>query len=166
MSWSSFQSGSDNNKTLGTSSHRWSFVYAGNGATNTSDGREKENVQELSYGISDIMKLRSVSFTWKEKPQWGTKLELIAQEVDAVIGEVIIKENLEPILDENGNEIDKTDRYGIFYSNLIPVLIKATQEQQKLIEQQQVQLQQLIEDNRLKKKKKKKKKSLGLPDSK
>ncbi|MCF8278685.1 MAG: tail fiber domain-containing protein [Flavobacteriales bacterium] len=147
FSASFFQPASDNNKTLGTASNRWSVVYAGNGTINTSDGRDKENVRELGYGIADLMKLRPVSFTWKEKPQWGTKLGLIAQEVDEVIDEVVIQGNLEPIYNDAGEEIDKTDRYGIFYSDLIPVLIKATQDQQLLIEKQQAQIDALIKDN-------------------
>jgi len=39
-----------------------------------------------------------------------------------------------PIEDENGNLLPNDDKYGIFYSDLIPVLIKAIQDQQQIID--------------------------------
>lgn len=44
---SSFRPQTDNDKSLGTSSQRWSTVYAGTGAINTSDARQKQQVREL-----------------------------------------------------------------------------------------------------------------------
>jgi hypothetical protein len=82
------------------------------------------------------MKLRPVSFNWKEKPQWGTKIGLIAQEVKDVVKEVVVQGDMDVFKDENGNALPNNDKYGIFYSDLIPVLIKAIQEQQELIQQQ------------------------------
>ena len=43
-----FSPGSDNAQTLGSSSHRWSVVYAGTGTINTSDAREKTAVAPLT----------------------------------------------------------------------------------------------------------------------
>ncbi len=40
--------GADNTQTLGSASFRWSVVYAGTGAINTSDAREKTEVQPLT----------------------------------------------------------------------------------------------------------------------
>ena len=40
--------GTDNTQTLGTAVNRWSVVYAGTGAINTSDSREKQQVRDLS----------------------------------------------------------------------------------------------------------------------
>lgn len=42
------RTGSDNAQTLGTSSYRWSVVYAGTGTINTSDAREKTPVTLLT----------------------------------------------------------------------------------------------------------------------
>lgn len=39
---------SDNDRTTGSATRRWSVVYAGTGAINTSDEREKQQIQELS----------------------------------------------------------------------------------------------------------------------
>jgi hypothetical protein len=127
--------GEDNDYYLGTSSRKWITVYAVNGTINTSDARNKSNIADLNYGLAEIMKLHPVSFTWKENPQWGTKLGLIAQEVKEVVKEVVVQGDLDPGTDESGNPLPKNDEYGIYYSDLIPVLIKAIQEQQKVIDE-------------------------------
>ena len=88
-----------------------------------SDRRLKTNVEDLDYGLSDIEKLRTVAYNWKEDPNGQVKLGLIAQEVLEVIPEVV----------NVGDDANQT--LGVRYSNLIPVLIKAIQEQQKIIVQ-------------------------------
>jgi hypothetical protein len=45
---SSATPGTDNNRTLGSASSRWSVVYAGTGTINTSDAREKTTVTALT----------------------------------------------------------------------------------------------------------------------
>lgn len=45
---SSYQPVSDNARTLGGASNRWSTVYAGTGSINTSDAREKQQIRGLS----------------------------------------------------------------------------------------------------------------------
>ena len=112
----------DNAFTLGTSSFRWSTIYAANGVINTSDGRLKSNIQRLDYGLESIMKLEPVSYTWKDGTDRNRKLGLIAQDVDKVISEVVDKGT------------DPAQTLGINYSELVPVLIKAIQEQQKQID--------------------------------
>lgn len=126
--------GRDNISTLGSSLKRWSTVYAVNGTINTSDAREKENVKELTYGLAEIMKLRPVSFTWKNDKAYGTKLGLIAQEVEPVLKEVVKKEYFTTHDEKTGKDITSDEyRYGIYYSDIIPVLIKAIQEQEAKI---------------------------------
>ena len=138
-----FRSSNNNVKSLGDAFDRWTTVYATNGTINTSDAREKSNILNINYGLAEVMKLRPVSFTWNEHPNWGTKLGLIAQEVKEVVKEVVVKGNIDPQFDENGNEMPNIDKYGIYYSDLIPVLIKATQEQQQMIEEMKKQLDEL-----------------------
>jgi gas vesicle protein len=67
------------------------------------------------------MKLHPVSYKWKKGNQ-NVNLGLIAQEVQKVIPEVV----------DVGDDKDKT--LGMKYTELIPVLIKGMQEQQKLID--------------------------------
>jgi hypothetical protein len=123
--------GKDNFSSCGGSWARWSSVYAVNGTINTSDAREKENVKDLSYGLAEVMKLRPVSFTWKNDEAYGTKLGLIAQEVEPVLKEVVKKEYFTKHDEKTGKDVTSDEyRYGIYYSDIIPVLIKAIQEQQ------------------------------------
>jgi hypothetical protein len=133
----------DNDAYLGTATHRWSVVYAGTGTINTSDERDKSNITNLDYGLAEVLKLRPVSFNWKEKPQWGTKLGLIAQEVKDVVSEVVVHGELDTFKDENGNPQPKSDKYGIYYSDLIPVLIKAIQEMNTNAEEQNALIKKL-----------------------
>ena len=45
--------------------------------------------RQLEYGLEDIMKLRPVSYSWTTRPESGTKLGLIAQELETVIPEAV-----------------------------------------------------------------------------
>ena len=102
--------------TIGTSTYKWDVIYACNGTISTSDAAMKENIREIPYGLDAVMALRPVSFTWKNDPGYGTKLGLIAQEVRDVIGEVV----------KTGDD----GTMGIFYSDLIPVVVKAIQDEE------------------------------------
>jgi hypothetical protein len=64
----------DNDDGLGSSTNRWVDLWAVDGTINTSDAREKSNIQNLGYGISDLMSLRPVSYSWTANPERGTKL--------------------------------------------------------------------------------------------
>jgi len=106
-----------------------------------SDRREKENIIDLTYGLKDVLKLKPVSFTWKSKAIEGTQVGLIAQEVQEVIPEVVISQEF--TTNNDGNQVAlTTDRLSVAYSELIPVLIHAIQEQQQIIEAQKQQMGQ------------------------
>jgi len=151
MSSTSFRPFSDNINSLGASGFRWTAVWAANAVIQTSDVRDKENINNLNYGLNEIMKLRPVSYTWKDNPQWGKKIGFIAQEVQPVLSEVVQVGDLKskiPQKDENGNELQsKSDKLGIYYSDIIPVAVKAIQEQQQTIESQQKQIEVLEKKN-------------------
>lgn len=53
-----FLPGSDNTQTLGGASYRWNTVYAGTGAINTSDAREKTKVRSLTP--AEVRAIRAV----------------------------------------------------------------------------------------------------------
>ena len=132
----------DNQNSDGSASYRWTSVYATNGTIQTSDKRDKENITDLTYGLKEIMQLHPVSFTWKDNPSYGKKLGLLAQEVEPILGEVVKKENI--TTGKASSAIPSSDyRYGIYYSDIIPVLIKGMQEQQAEIEALKLQIKAL-----------------------
>ncbi|MEP7164638.1 MAG: tail fiber domain-containing protein [Ferruginibacter sp.] len=151
MGVTAFRPAIDNNNALGGSLNRWTAVYAANGTIQTSDARDKENIADLNYGLNEIMKLRPVSFNWKENPQWGKKIGFIAQEVQPILNEVVqvgALKNNSTAKNDNGNEVtNNSDKLGIYYSDIIPVAVKAIQEQQAMIEKQAEENAALKEKN-------------------
>ncbi len=77
-----------------------------------SDERKKDNIQDLSYGLSELTKLRPTSFDYKRNGEHT--IGFIAQEVLPVIPEVVY-----------GTE---SEGYGMSYATLTPVIVKAIQE--------------------------------------
>jgi len=114
---------------LGGASNQWKDVYATNNVIITSDKRMKNNIASLQYGLGEVLSLKPVVYTWKNDNSGEIKLGLIAQEVNDIIPEVV-----------NVGD-DENAILGIAYSELIPVLIKAIQEQQEEIDE----LRSLIE---------------------
>lgn len=113
-----------NTYTLGRSGNEWSEVWATNGVIQNSDRRLKREVAGLKYGLPEVLRMRPVSYRWTSSPDQGSKLGLIAQEVESVVPEVV----------EHGN--DPESFLGMNYVELVPVLIKAIQDQQSLILEQ------------------------------
>ena len=133
----SYFDGFDN---LGSAGLRWNTVFATNGVINTSDRRDKQNILDLDYGLSELLQLRPVSYEWTAHPEQGRKLGLIAQELLPILSEVV--EDKEMQRTEDGKiEYSDAERLGVYYSDLIPVLIKATQEQQAIIESQEEEIE-------------------------
>lgn len=56
--------GADNSYTCGTSSFRWSDIYAVSGSVNTSDEREKTIVGDLSFAGRMVDIVEPILFTW------------------------------------------------------------------------------------------------------
>lgn len=120
----------DNVYTLGSTVNRWVSVHAVNGTIQTSDAREKKNIAPLGYGLKQIMQLKPVSYQWKNKSAGEqVMLGLLAQDVKKILPEVIV---------ENGGI------YGMRSTDIIPVLVKAVQEQQQVIDRQQKLLEEMM----------------------
>ena len=135
----------DDTFQLGGSALRWEAVWATDGTINTSDRREKKDIKGLKYGLREILDLNPVSFRWKAKPEQGEKLGLIAQDILEIIPEVV-KTHEYVTTGEGKNAIlekKELDRLGVYYTDLIPVLIKAIQDQQGLIQKQQHKIETL-----------------------
>jgi hypothetical protein len=104
--------------------------------------RERKKIQNLTYGLKELLQLRPVSYEWKRNDGSGTKIGLIAQELQQVLPEVV--RDWDWVEDEQGIRTKQpAEILGVYYSDLIPVLIKSIQEQQQIIKQQKVELDQL-----------------------
>ena len=99
-----------------------------NGINELSDARFKRGITRYTGGLDAVLRLRGVRYEWRreEHPALalaaGPQVGLIAQEVEAVVPEVV-----------------HTDADGVKtveYAHLVPVLIEALREQQALIQQQ------------------------------
>jgi len=157
---SNFIPSGDGARSLGNSTHRWSTVFASNGTINTSDARDKTNIAAIPYGLSALMQLKPVHFNWKNNPEAGTKLGFLAQDLQKIIPEVVADKEF-VVTDEltGAGEWKPMNRLGVYYSDLIPVLTKAIQEQQSQIqmqqseiETQQTQIDTLLKQNELQQK--------------
>jgi len=138
----------DDDYDLGTSSLRWEDVYATNGVIQTSDINDKTSIEDINYGISTVMQMRPISYEWKSNKERGKKLGFIAQDLLEILPEVVKTKDFKTINKRPEKKVikyEKLDRIGVYYSDIIPVLTKAIQEQQKIIEQQGKQIQYLME---------------------
>ena len=135
----------DNARNLGSSSFRWDNVWATNGTIQTSDKNLKKDIEEIPYGLNEIMKLNPVRFRWKEGFDQGYKLGLIAQELLPVLSEVVKTYDYE-VSEEDETIVTRVEleTLGVYYSDIIPVLIKGMQEQQAEIEELKELVNQLI----------------------
>ncbi len=119
-----------NTFNIGSESFRWSTIYAQNPLNTPSDERLKQDIKDMSYGLAEVLAMRPVTYHWKKGDTKRVNLGLIAQEVEIIVPEIVQKTD------------DEKQTRSMRYAELIPVLIKATQEQQVLIEQQQTSIQQ------------------------
>jgi hypothetical protein len=104
----------------------------GSSWSNSSDSTLKRNIETLNkYGITDLMKIRSVSYYYKSDLTNKLEIGFIAQELKNIIPEVVSG--------EEGN-------MGISYGNLVPVLVNSIKEQQAQIDEQNTKIERLSKD--------------------
>ncbi|MBO6516637.1 MAG: tail fiber domain-containing protein [Bacteroidia bacterium] len=120
---------------LGSSTLRWDDVYATNGVINTSDTTQKVNMRDLEYGLNEVLKIKTISYHWKHKPMGKAKIGFNAQNLLEVLPEVVVSET--EVVDETtgAKSTVPAETLGVYYSDIIPVLTKAIQEQQQQIEE-------------------------------
>ncbi|WP_370899222.1 tail fiber domain-containing protein [Chryseobacterium gossypii] len=116
--------------SVGASTNRWSAVYAVNGTIQTSDLRLKKDIENTRYGLASVMKMRPVEYNWKDG-KGKHMVGFIAQEMEKIVPEAV------------ETPTSKDEYYGMNYNQIIPVLTKAIQEQQALIEKQQAENENL-----------------------
>jgi hypothetical protein len=101
--------------------HTGNVTNLNNSYGSLSDARLKENITDATPKLENLNKLRVVNFNLKADPDKQKQIGLIAQEVEEVF----------PGLVETDGEGNKSVKYSV----LVPMLLKAVQEQQAVIEQ-------------------------------
>jgi hypothetical protein len=113
---------------IGTTSPAYKLHVAGDiyttGTYQGSDLRLKDQVRDLRYGLGEVLQLRPVSYRWKDAALAQPTLGLIAQEVEPVLPELV------------AHGTDEAGLLSLNYTGLIPVLVKAVQEQEARISDQ------------------------------
>jgi hypothetical protein len=90
-----------------------------------SDSREKKNVRAISRALAQVTQLRGVIYekheqgTHHDSRDAGSHIGFIAQEVNAILPEVVFQ--------------DSKGMYGISYTSVIPLMVEAIKEQQQTI---------------------------------
>lgn len=111
----------DNVYSCGKNGKRWSYIWTGYGVLQTSDGNDKENIQECELGLDFINDLKPKKYNWKGEK--GNHYGIVAQDLEETL-------NKHACCDFKGlhKPEDEKDKYGINYSQFIPILIKSIQE--------------------------------------
>jgi hypothetical protein len=121
---------------LGNATFRWRNIFLNNQPNVGSDRRIKENIKPLTYGLDAVMKFQPVQYNLIGNPKNDVTLGLIAQDVKVIIPEIV---SVAETHKREGNDTRQSDpnapggMHSIRYGDLIPVLIKAIQEQQATI---------------------------------
>jgi hypothetical protein len=82
--------------------------------------RYKENIENVSYGLNEVLNLRSVIYNYKTDPDAPKSIGFIAEEVEELVPEAVYYKDGQPD--------------ALNYEFIIPLLAKAIQEQQAMIE--------------------------------
>lgn len=131
----------------------WKSVTAQN-YYSVSDARLKTNIKKMNYGLESILKLNPVTYNWK-KEQFGktvvpenqkqVKLGFLAQEVQKVLPELVQSEDWKRESETNPDVYVKKQRdfLAVNYVEMVPVLVKAMQEQQEMINELKKEIEAL-----------------------
>ena len=103
------------------------YISSGGTFTDISDVREKENIVTITNATAKLKQLRGVYHTWKDTENRGTDttIGLIAQEVEAVVPEVVTTSNPTSL---NTPASDTAGLKGVAYAKLVPLLIETIKE--------------------------------------
>jgi hypothetical protein len=89
-------------------------AYTASGWKHSSDKRLKTDISKVDNALDKVTAMEGVYFNWKNNPETGRQIGLIAQDVMKVLPEVVSKDN--------------DDYYSISYDEVIPVLINAVKD--------------------------------------
>jgi hypothetical protein len=108
-------------------------IFATNATIATSDEKFKENITPLNKGLEIVNKLKPVTFNFISGTENNfseyEEVGFIAQDVDRALSTETFSKSIVKAADDS----EPTSTMGLATQNLIPILVKAIQEQQALI---------------------------------
>lgn len=104
---------------------------SGNVISNTSDARLKTNIENIPNALEKVLSLNGVTYNWNEKTPEDfskdkTEVGLLAQEVEAVLPEII--HNAPFDRDDADVSISGEDYKTLQYERVVPLLVEAIKE--------------------------------------
>lgn len=138
--------GSDGTTDLGESGSRWNDLWASNGTIQTSDEKEKQDIEDSPFGLSFLKQIRPVRYKLKKGTSGRYHTGLLSQDVKTALDKnnyttmdfagYVHDAGGQSIYDEDGNVIRVTEpTYGLRYSEFICPLIKCVHELSDRLEQ-------------------------------
>ncbi|MCB0628486.1 MAG: tail fiber domain-containing protein [Saprospiraceae bacterium] len=128
------------------------MAYTGTFST-ASDQKLKKNIREFT-ALDRVLRLRPKTYEMKREEfkrmnlASGQRFGFIAQELQEVFPELVREQvHAAPYPDGDSLNVERTDYLGVEYMGLIPILTKATQEQQVLIEENEDRFLSLEREN-------------------
>lgn len=126
----------NNNRDLGRNGNAWRTLYYQN-ASQTSDRRMKKNILENNKGLSTVKAMKTFTYNYIDDTTDRMHYGFMAQDF----------QNLLPALVDNTNK--ETGMLAVNYIEVIPVLVKAVQEQNEIIESQATKILALEDEIKL-----------------
>jgi hypothetical protein len=120
----------------------------------SSDERLKKNITSIKNGLEKVMLMNPVEYDFDEKYKdyvWSDEKQFgfLAQELEkifpnsGIVSPVKLKKKINPVNSKSPMLNESKDFKAVSYTSLIPFMVSAIQEQQKLIENQQIQIDEL-----------------------
>jgi hypothetical protein len=130
----------NNEVTIGNSNNNSYRMYAASW-TNASDARYKHDIEQLPFGLDFILQLKPRQYVYNNSTDGKITMGFVAQEVQEVMRHfgMVDKFNLVKPLEK--------DFLGLNTTEIIPILVKAVQEQQQTIEQMRTENEQMRAEN-------------------
>ena len=149
-----FAPSTNGTRSLGTGALRWNTIFATNGTINTSDERMKKNIRDLDYGLDEVLSLRPVTYQWKSdvigitpiaSHEKKRNLVLLLKRFKNILPEIVQDKEWLPISEDRPEEyhLVPMETLGMSYTEMTPVLVKAIQEQQEMIESLKTELKEV-----------------------
>ena len=111
------------------------FTAGSSSWTAASDERLKDVTGTYDTALEDLKQIKPIKFTWKQHPEDGPQVGVIAQSVVPVVPEAVSTITY---------QTDQQEYLGVRYTELVPILIAGLQEATTKIEALEALVQNLL----------------------